>query len=541
MVGNTGFRLSTRMIPIALAALIATASIPAANYKATAASSFPFEEITVKQLQDGYAKGQFTAEDVVTAYLERIKTYESTYNAFTAMNPNALEEAREYDRRRAAGEKLGPLAGVPIVMKEAVDMAGYPSTFGWAQLAPDSGVIELVPEKDAPVVTRLKEAGAIILGRTNIPAFSESWTSAYNSWAGHTHNSFDPDLVPGASSAGTATAVSGNFAVLGIAEETGGSIQNPAGAQALVGVKPTFGLVPNTGVVPLAGSTRDVVGPHARTVYDAALMLDAIAGYTPADPKTVASIGNMPAKSYTEKLNKFALKGKRIGLYGPGWRDQPLTEETQALYDRAVEELEKQGAIVVSDPFAGTDFAELIKNTASNNGFQSFIYDMEEYLENLGPSAPVDSVTELFALTGKPWEENGPVSWITYYLDADEAMKDPDAVPDLEAFAELRAEFIRSINKVMDSYKLDAFVFPQMFKETPTIESGEEIGPTTVSEINVAGLPLVTVPAGYYESGAPFSLAFFGKMWSEASLLGYAYDYEQATKHRKAPQLIVEQ
>ncbi|MFC5653289.1 amidase [Paenibacillus solisilvae] len=496
---------------------------------ANAAKEFQFAEVTVDELQAGYAAKTYTAEQVVQSYLDRINTYESNYNAFTVMNPDALALARDYDRRLAAGEKLGPLAGIPIVMKEAVDMAGFPSTMGWKPLDPSSGGIKLIPEKDAPVVARLKAAGAIIIGRTNIPAFSSDGTRASTSWAGDTYNAVDRSLAPGASSSGTATSVSGNFAVLGIAEETGGSIQNPAAAQALVGIKPTFGLVPNVGVVPLGGSTRDVVGAHGRTVHDAALMLDAIAGYTPEDPKTVASIGNMPYDGYTSKMNDFELKGKRIGLYGPGWRNQPLTKETQALYDRAVKELEAQGATVVADPFAGTGFAAFVK-AAGSVGIESVVYDMEQYLKRLGPSAAINSVDELIAKTGQT------PAVLARYPDA---LKNPSAFPDLTNFTKVRKEYLRIINAVMKRYDLDALAFPQMFKETPKLANKtENIGATTVSEINIAGVPLVTVPAGYYASGSPFELAFVGKMWSEADILGMAYDYEQATHFRKMPTLI---
>jgi amidase len=511
---------------------------------ATAAGKFRFEEMTLQQLQAGYASKQFTSEEVVKAYLDRIAQYEPNYNAFTTMNTKALEEAREIDRRRAAGEPLGKLAGVPIVIKEAVDMAGFPSTMGWAPLSKEKGGIELIPKLDAPVVTRLKAAGAIILGRTNIPAFSSSATSASTSWDGNTYNAFDRKLAPGASSSGTATAVSGNFAMLGIAEETGGSIQNPAAAQGLVGIKPTFGLVPNTGVVPLSGSLRDVIGPHARTVRDAALMLDVIAGYTGDDPKTVASIGNMPRKGFTQKLNTLALKGKRIGLYGPGWRKEKLTKETQRLYDRAVKKLEKEGATVVADPFAGTKFTELIKAYPAIGYGETFVYDMEKYLERLDPNSGAQSlVVDLFNKTGKPWNPGGPLEWLLSWAHAniDEQMLHPGDMPNLDQYVKIRTEYLQIINDVMDKYKLNAIVFPQMSKETPTLDSGMEIGSTTVEEINIAGVPLITVPAGYYNSGAPFGLAFFGKMWSEADLLGMAYDYEQATKYRKAPILVKKQ
>ena len=524
-------RAMPRAAVFLLAFLLAAALLPGSPGASAVGKTgaFPFEEMTLQQLEKGYETGEYTAEEVVRAYLDRIAEYEPNYNAFTFMNPSALDDARAIDRKRAAGEPLGPLAGVPIVVKESVDMAGFPSTMGWAPLSKEKGGIEIFPAQDAPVVARLKAAGAIILGKTNIPAFSNSGTRASTSWDGDTYNAVDRRLVPGGSSSGTATAVSGNFAMLGIAEETGGSIQNPAAAQALVGIKPTFGLVPNAGVVPLGGSTRDVIGPHARTVHDAAAMLDVIAGYTREDPKTVASIGNMPQGGYTSELNAQALKGKRIGLYGQGWRDQELTDETEALYDRAVNELEKRGATVVADPFAGTDFAKIVKEASSNGVTETVFYDMEDYLSRMSPDSPIHSVQELIDKTGR----TPPV------LERNNGkLPDPNAVPDLSGFAELRAELLDIIGSVMDKYRLDALVFPQMYKETPLLSSDDNIGATTVPEINIAGVPLVTVPAGYYKSGSPFELAFTGRMWSEADLLGMAYDYEQATHYRKAPTLV---
>lgn len=494
---------------------------------AAAEESFLYEEITVDELLKGYENGDFTSEEVVRAYLERIDKYEPMYNAFTFLNEQAIEEAREIDRRRASGESLGALAGVPIVIKEAVDVAGFPSTMGWEPLAQPLGGIEVMPETDAPVVARLREAGAIILGKTNIPAFSASGTRATSSWDGDTYNAFDRELVPGASSSGTATAISANFAVLGIAEETGGSIQNPSGAQGLVGIKPTFALVPNSGVVPLGGSTRDVIGPHARTVRDAAIMLDVIAGYTHEDPKTVASIGNIPVGGYTSKLNEQELRGKRIGLFGPGWRDQELTSETQALYDQAVRDLESQGAIVVPDPFAGSGFAQYVAENGSI-GVESIIYDMEDYLQRLGDRASIRSVHELLDKVGET-----PSVLNRYGGD----LPDPEGPADLSKFLEVRTNYLEIFNRVMEEHELDALFFPQMYKETPKLSDDENIGALTVPEVNIAGVPLITVPGGYYESGAPFSVVFVGKMWTEAELLGMAYDYEQATKHRKAPVL----
>ena len=267
-------------------------------------------ELTITEAQKGLAEGRFTSVSLTEAFLSRIARYEPYYNAFTFMNPFALADAAAMDARRAAGEVLGPLAGVPVVIKEAMDFVGLPSTGGWAGFHSATGGVDLMPGTDAPVVARLKAAGAVILGKTNIPAFSHDGTRANTSWDGPTYNAVDRSVAPGASSSGTATAVSGSFAVAGLAEETGGSIQNPGAAQSLVSIKPTFALVPNTGVMPLAGSTRDVVGPHAKTVMDAAILLDVLAGYTSADPKTVASIGMLPKGGYTSKLSHAGAEGR---------------------------------------------------------------------------------------------------------------------------------------------------------------------------------------------------------------------------------------
>ena len=179
-------------------------------------------ELTIGDIQEGFDDGRWSAEELTAASLARIEQYEPYYNSFTFMNPDALEQARAIDERRAAGEELGPLAGVPVVVKEAMDFAGLPSTAGWSELSSATGGVDLIPEHHAPVVARLIDAGAIVLGKTNIPAFSSDGTRANSSWDGPTYNAVDRDIAPGASSSGTATAVAASFAVAGLAEETGG-------------------------------------------------------------------------------------------------------------------------------------------------------------------------------------------------------------------------------------------------------------------------------------------------------------------------------
>ena len=507
------------------------------------AMNIDLENLTVEAVQAAFAAGSFSAEQLARACFDRIERYNAKYNALIFLNPAAIEDARRIDERRAAGEQLGPLAGVPVVIKDPMDMVGFPTTAGWAKLYSKKGGIDLLPERDSPVVARMRRAGAILLGKTNVPVLSHTGTHANDSWAGPTINVVMPGRAPGGSSAGTASAVASAMAVLGLAEETGGSIQNPASAQDLVGIKPTIGLVPNAGVVPLSAN-RDVVGPIARNVRDAALCLDILAGYSSEDPKTLASVGRQPEGGYAAGLDRNALAGKRIGLYGPGWRAQPLSDEAAALYERVKGELAALGATLIDDPFEGSGFAELRQPTPplSNfdaRGLESIPYDIEKYLERLGKHAPLKTFAA-FAEATKDEDAFGP-DGVLHYLhnlaDFKAALADPSLPPEMPEFVALKARYLRIFETVMAEHRLDALVFPQMRCELPPLHGKSAIQETTVGEINIAGLPGIAVPAGYYESGSPFGLIFVGRQWDEAALLGYAYAYENGTNHRKVPHL----
>ncbi len=500
-------------------------------------------ELTVEQVQKGFASGAFTAEALTQAFLDRIATYNPRYNAIIFLNPDALADARAIDTRRAAGEALGPLAGVPVVVKDPMDMVGFPTTAGWSLLYSKTGGVDLMPGTDSPVVARMRVAGTVILGKTNVPVLSHTGSHANDSWAGPTLNVAAPDLLPGGSSAGTAAAVGASLAVLGLAEETGGSIQNPASAQGLVGIKPTFALVPNAGVMPLAAN-RDVVGPIARCVRDAALCLDVLAGYTAEDPKTIAGVGNRPKGGYTSKLKGDALSGKRLGLYGPGWRNQPLSAEATSLYARARSELEAQGAILLDDPFAGSGFADLRVPTPplgnfDARGLESVPYDLQKYLERMGPDVALKSFADFAKATEKEnaFAPGGVLGFMPNLPDFGPCLADPSRPPDLPAFIALKEAYLALFDEVFTREKLDGLVFPQMREALPPLHGTETIQETTVGEINIAGLPGVTVPAGFYASGAPFNLIFVGRLWSEADLLACAFAYEGATRHRRAPAL----
>lgn len=521
---------------------VAVVSILAATPGVTYAATFNPVELTVQDVQAGLGSGTFTSEDLVESFLARIDQYEPTYNAFISFNPNALETARALDEEYQVSGARSPLHGVPIVIKDAMDFAGLPTTNGYAGFSSTAGGVDLIPEIDAPLVTRLKDAGAVILGKTNLPAFAADGTRANTSFAGPTYNAYDLTLAPGASSSGTATAVSASFAVLGMAEETGGSIQNPAAAQGLVGIKPTFALVPNTGVAPLAGSTRDVVGPHAKTVYDAAVTLDALAGPDPADPKTDAAEGMLPPGGYAAALSDTALQGQRIGLFGTGFKNVQLTSETQTLYDQAIEVLQEQGATVVADPFAGTIFNNLSPaGEFDNRGVETIVYDFDQYLKRLGPSAAINSIDEVEDVIGvDPFAEGEALGFLRSSVPNFETyLANPDTLP-IEGFLEAREELLGAFQDVMADNDLDGLVFPQMYAPVPDLAGTEPYSSTTVSEINIMGTPGINVPAGYYEDGSPFSLLFTGDQFSEAELLGFAYDYEQATMLRRAPTVVPE-
>jgi Asp-tRNA(Asn)/Glu-tRNA(Gln) amidotransferase A subunit family amidase len=500
-------------------------------------------ELTIEAACAAFDSGSLTAEELTRASLERIAKYNPQYNAIIFQNPDALANARAIDRRRATGESLGSLAGIPVVVKDTIDMAGIPTTGGWWLLHAKKGGVDLLPATDAPVVARLRAAGAVILGKTNVPVLSHTGTHASDSWAGPTFNAAGRAFMPGGSSAGTATAVAASFALVGLGEETGGSIQNPASAQGLVGVKPTFGLVPTAGVMPLSG-LRDVVGPIARTVRDAALTLDVLAGYSPEDPRSSAGIGHKPQGGYATQLACDALRGKRIGTYGPGWRDAPLCAETALLYARARQELEARGAVIVEDPFRKSGFAAIRECTPplpdyDGRGLESVPYDLQKYLERLGPQAAITSFAQFAAATTQEnaFGPKGVLHYLSNLPDFAPCFAAPTAPPAQPQFVAAKERYLRVVEAVFERERLDALMFPQMRREVPALHSSDAIATTTVCEINIAGLPGVTVPAGLYRSGAPFGLIFVGRLWSEADLLACAYDYERATQHRRPPHL----
>ncbi len=500
-------------------------------------------ELTTRDVIAGYADGTFTAVDLTKAFLARIARYESHYNAFISMNPDALAIAAALDVEYAGSGPRGPLHGVPIVIKDNIDYGGLVTTAGWEGFNTAAGGVDMVPDDDAAVVTRLRAAGAIILGKTNLPDFAGHGTRTNSTVAGQTLNPYNVDKVPGGSSGGTATSVNSSFAVLGLGTETGGSIQNPSSAQGLVGVKPTYGLVPIEGVVPLSGTYVDVVGPIAKNVYDAAVTLDVLAGPTTEDLATYAASGHIPVDGYASALDAASLEGKRFGLVGIGWRDDylPLDPRTEEEYRDAVGLLTSLGAEVIEDPFAGTGFVEMygLRSNVPSQG----THDMFLYLQGLGPGAPFNTIEEWETLSGREYTRNAggrggdrppPVP------------ARPSATEEGDAYQAWRYGIRNLFRSVLEENELDGLFFPQSGVPNRNIVEDPErpdYAPNNWAEIpsnivNDLGVPTVTVPFSYFEDNTPFVLAFIGDMWTEAELLSYAYAFEQASRGRVPPELV---
>ena len=331
--------------------------------------------------------------------------------------------------------------------------------------------------------------------------------------------------------------------MLGLGTETGGSIQTPASAQGLVGFKPTYGLVPLDGVVPLAATYIEVVGPLARTVRDAAIMLDVIAGPTWEDPATYAAVGHLPAAGYAAVLDSVGVAGKRFGLVGTGWREEwlPLDERTEGFYRDAVATLEGLGAEVVEDPFLGSGFVELYAERPRVPTQRA--YDMMLYLQGLGDGAAFHSVEEWEQLAGRNFP-NGLGS----RDDGTPAVVParPSATESGDAYQAWRLRLRAVFRGVMVEHELDGLFFPQAGSPNRDLvedPARPEYSPNNWPEIpsnmvNDLGAPVITVPYAYFPDGTPFVVALVGDMWTEAELLGYAHDFEKATRARRPPSLF---
>lgn len=504
-----------------------------ARTAATEVQPFELDEITISELQDAMKSGRFTSESLVEKYTTRIHEIDKqgpTVNTVIELNPDASAIAEGLDRERKEKGPRGPLHGIPVLIKDNIDTADRMMT--------TAGSLALVgskPPKDSFVVQRLRAAGAVILGKTNLSEWanirSSHSTSGWSGRGGLTKNPYALDRNPCGSSSGTGAGVSANFAAGGIGTETDGSIVCPSSSNGLAGIKPTVGLISRAGIVPISHS-QDSAGPMCRTLRDAAIMLGALAGVDPEDPATAASAG----RSYTD-YEKFCdpngLHGARIGVARKYFG---FSEAVDALMEQSIDVIRKQGATVV-DPadiatFGKFDDTELLV----------FMYelkaDLNTYLARLGPNAPVKSLKEIIEFNDRNRQKEMP------YFGQDLFVKSEAKGPLTEkAYVDALAKNhqlarTEGIDATMDKYHLDAIVAPTGGPAWLTdLINGDHVAGGSSNAAAVAGYPNINVTAGYLW-GLPVGISFFGRAWSEPTLIKIAYSFEQAMKARRSPRFL---
>jgi Asp-tRNA(Asn)/Glu-tRNA(Gln) amidotransferase A subunit family amidase len=481
---------------------------------ASSDGGFDVMEKTISELQAALREGRVTSRQLVAGYRARIDAYDQTgpeLNAFITLDRRAPEVAEALDRERAERGPRGPLHGIPIVVKDNFETADMPTTGGSIALA------GFRPARDAHQVARLRQAGAVILGKTNLHELAAGVTTI-SSLGGQTRNPYDLRRNPGGSSGGTAAAVAANFAAAGLGSDTCGSIRMPASYNSLVGLRPTLGLVSRAGIIPLSHS-QDVGGPLARTVMDVALLLDVTAGVDPADPATSAAEGRVP-RSYTDGLPQAALRGARVGVLKALFGDGPEDEEVAGIARKAVDEIKAQGADAVEVTVPA--LSELLRDSSTIDS--EFKFDLADYLA-AASAPPVRSLAEIL--------ERG-----LYHERAESVLRRRNAVDrrDTEVYRKvlIRRDALRhAVLSAMDEQQVLALVYPSVRRKPALLG---ETQPGNNCQLSAStGLPALAVPAGFTDDGLPVGLELLGRPFSEAALLGLGYAFEQSTHHRRPP------
>lgn len=508
-------------------------ALPPAMPGAGEAAERPFDldEVTIADLQEGMRSGASTARSLAEKYLARIEALDRqgpTLRSVIEVNPDALALADALDKERKENGPRGPLHGIPVLIKDNIDTADRMAT-----TAGSLAMIGAKPPHDAFLVKRLRQAGAVLLGKTNLSEWANircSYsTSGWSGRGGLTKNPYALDRNPCGSSSGSGVAVAANLCAAAVGTETDGSIVSPASANGIVGIKPTVGLVSRSGVIPIAHS-QDTAGPMTRTVRDAAILLSVLAGVDPDDQSTADSHGKA-ATDYTPFLDPKGLQGATIGVARNyfGFHDA-----VDALMKEALEALKHQGATLV-DP---ADIPNMDK--VSEPELTVLLYelkaDLNAYLARLGPSAPVRSLKDIIDFNDRKKAQEMPYFGQDHFVKA-EAKGPLTSYDYLEAHAKCRRlTRTEGIDAVMDKWQLDALVAPTMGPACVTdLVAGDRWLGGSSTAAAVAGYPSITVPAGFV-FGLPVGLSFFGRAWSEPTLLKLAFAFEQATKFRRPPQ-----
>src|SRR4051812_15802999 len=518
----------------------------AAAAQSPAPQRFDLEETTIAALQQRMQSGQETSRSLVDKYLARIDALDRSGPALHSVlevNPDARTIADQLDAERKGGRTRGPMHGIPVLIKDNIATADRMMT-----TAGSLALAGAKPPKDAFIVTRLREAGAVILGKTNLSEWanfrSTHSTSGWSGRGGQTRNPYALDRNPSGSSSGSGAATAANLAAAAVGTETDGSIVSPSNANGLVGFKPTLGLVSRTGIIPIAHS-QDTAGPMTRTVADAAALLAAMAGADPEDAPTLrrgsgqsvghgAAQGRGAAVDYTASLDPNGLKGARLGVVRNKYFG--YSPAADRIAEAAIADMKKQGAIIV-DPVTIPTLG-----TFDDGEFDVLLYefkaDLNKYLTWLGAASPVHSLKEIIAFNDAHKDQE--MRYFGQEIMAMAEKKGPLTSAKYTAALARNRQLARAlgIDATMTKFKLDALVAPTggpawlIDLVNGDSSSANAATPSTVT--SVAGYPHIPVPAGFYR-GLPVGISFFGRAWSEPTLIKLAYAYEQATKHRRPP------
>jgi len=495
---------------------------------------FELDEVTIDALQEGMKSGQYTARAIAEKYLQRIEDIDKhgpAVNSVIEINPDALEIADGLDRERKEKGARGPLHGIPLLLKDNIDTADkMMTTAGSLALA---GAPK--PAKDSWVAARLRRAGAVILGKTNLSEWanirSNHSTSGWSGRGGLTNNPYALDRNPCGSSSGTGAGVSANLAAGGIGTETDGSIVCPSSANGLAGIKATVGLVSRTGIIPISHS-QDGAGPMCRTLGDAAIVLGALTGVDAEDRYTADSEGKS-YRDYTQFLDVHGLKGARIGVARKYFG---FSDGVDAIMAEAMAAMKREGATLIDpadiDSFGKFDDSELLVMMYELKA------DMEQYLARLGPASPVKTLKDLIDFNGHNARKEMPYFGQDMFLKAQAKgpLTSREYIDALEKNHRLAR--VEGIDAVMDKFKLDALIAPTGGPAWITdLINGDHFTGGSSNAAAVAGYPNINVTAGWM-FGLPVGISFFGRAWSEPTLLKLAYGFEQATLARKAPRFL---
>ena len=485
------------------------------------AQSLALEEATIASVHAAFEAGELTCTELVQAYLDRIEALDRStgLNAIVVTHPGARERAAELDAAFAEGGPVGPMHCVPMIVKDNYDTSDL-------QTAAGSKALEgWLPPDDAHQVARLRDAGAIVLAKSNMAEWAFSPYQTISSIMGTTANAYDLARVPAGSSGGTASAVAANFGLVGLGTDTGNSIRGPSSHLALVGIRSTLGLTSRDGIVPLF-LNRDVGGPMVRTVEDAVKILDVIAGYDPADPLTLTAVGRT-ADDYTAFLDADGLDGARIGVMRAISDTETADAEILALFEQALADMEDAGATLV-DPFDVPDFATLRRDLWCN----TLRHDLDAYLAS-GGNPPYDSLRAIYdsQLYSGYIKERMESS-----LALDMAPEDQDP-PCTDLYTDPRRIALRdAVVAAMDAAEVDVVVYPSWSNPPRLIgDLGSPHGNNSPIIAPHTGQPAMAVPMGFTEAGLPAGLQILARLFDEAAMIRVAYGYEQATNHRRPP------